>query len=184
MTPRQVLSGFFVLSLLTVVSVGCAGADDEDEPAATTDSALVGGCGPDRLIANAPPERRAILERAAKWIRSPVPYSQTDWKDGHRTDCSGYVSMAWGRSDFTTAQVPPRDSDSSIARVIDWDDLEPGDAVARGSNLITDGHIMLYAGTDYAGFSCFWEQTSPGGTQISSVIKATLTGSYVAIRER
>jgi len=38
----------------------CAAA--EDEPAAgATEDALVGGCGPDRLIAKAPAEKRAIL---------------------------------------------------------------------------------------------------------------------------
>lgn len=174
-----------IVALSLVACAAVERVDEEPEAVATGEDALVGGCGPDRLIANAPPEKRAILQRAAKWLREGVPYSQTTWKDGHRTDCSGYVSMAWGRSDFTTAQLPPRDPNSRIARVIDWDDLEVGDAIARGPTMLSsDGHVMLYAGTDYAGFSCFWEQTSPGGTQISSVIRASLTGRYVAIRER
>ncbi|MBX3230885.1 MAG: C40 family peptidase [Labilithrix sp.] len=166
--------------------VACAAAEEEPEVAATGEDALVGGCGPDRLIANAPPNKRPILERAAKWLREGTKYSQTTWKDGHRTDCSGYVSMAWGRSDFTTAQIPPRNPNSSIARVIEWDELEVGDAIARGDSYISDspGHVMLYAGTDYAGFSCFWELTDPGDTRVSSVIKASLTGKYVAIRQR
>lgn len=177
MSLARISALFFVLSIVACTS-------NTEEETAAGDQALVGGCDPDRLIANAPADRRAILERAAKWIRNPVPYSQTAWKDGHRTDCSGFVSMAWGRSDFTTAELPPRDPSSRIARVIEWSELEPGDAVARGPNLVSDGHVMLYAGTDYAGFSCFWEQSTPGGTQISSVIKTTLTGSFVAIRER
>lgn len=174
-----------------LASVACT-SETEDEgdgangaPAeGTSQDALVGGCGPDRLIANAPADKKQILIRAAKWLRDPVPYSMEDYKDGHRTDCSGYVSMAWGRSDFTTAQIPPRSTSSSIARQIDWDDLQVGDAVARGPTLISEtGHVMLYAGTDYLGFSCFWEQTKPA-TRVSSVIKATLTGDYVAIRQR
>lgn len=180
MTIRAAISGVFSGVLL----VACAGGGEEPASTASTDSALVGGCGVDRLIANAPADKRAILQRAAKWLNEGVPYSQTTYKDGHRTDCSGFVSMAWGRSDFTTADLPPRDPDSRIAKVIDWDDLQVGDAVARGPNLVSDGHVMLYAGTDYAGFSCFWEESSPGGTQISSVIKTSLTGSFVAIRER
>lgn len=162
--------------------IACASTPDE-EPESTED-ALVGGCGPDRMIANAPEERRAILQRAAKWVRDPVPYSQTDYKDGHRTDCSGFVSLAWARSDFTTHQVPPRSPSSSVASQIDWEDLTPGDAVARGPTIVSsDGHIMLYAGTDYLGFSCFWEQTH-GGTRIASVLKTSLTGDYTAIRKR
>jgi hypothetical protein len=158
--------------------------EQDDEGTEVTEDALFGGCGPDRLIANAPPDKRAILERAAKWIRDPVPYSQTAYKDGHRTDCSGFVSMAWGRSDFTTHQVPPRSSSTAIAREIPWDDLEVGDAVARGPTIVSsDGHIMLYAGTDYLGFACFWEQTKPQ-TRIASFLKTSLTGEYVAIRKR
>lgn len=176
------------VGVMFVPVLACASNDSEDEPngdAKTSQDALVGGCGADRLIANAPADKKAILERAAKWVRDPVPYSMEAYKDGHRTDCSGFVSMAWGRSDFTTAQVPPRSSSSSIARQIDWDDLQVGDAVARGpwpgSSV---GHIMLYAGTDYLGFSCFWEQTH-GGTRTASIVKTWLTTSeYVAIRER
>jgi cell wall-associated NlpC family hydrolase len=175
--------------VLAVPIVACASSeeksDGEDDDAKTSQDALVGGCGPDRLIANAPADKKAILQRAAKWVRDPVPYSMEDWKDGHRTDCSGFVSMAWGRSDFTTAQVPPRSSSSSIARKIEWDDLQVGDAVARGPWPTSEvGHIMLYAGTDYMGFACFWEQTH-GGTRTASFVKTWLTTSeYVAIRER
>src|SRR5690606_23557723 len=104
-----------------VYTSGCASdAERDDASTETTEDALVGGCGPDRLIVNAPPAKRAILERAAKWIRDPVPYSQTAYEDGHRTDCSGFVAMAWGRPDFTTHQVPPRSSSSAIAREIPW----------------------------------------------------------------
>lgn len=171
------------LLVITLPAIACASSAEED-PVDHSSDALVGGCGPDRLIANAPSNKRAILERAAKWIRDPVPYSQTDYKDGHRTDCSGFVSMAWGRADFTTHQIPPRSSSSSVARQISWDELDVGDAVARGPTLISsDGHVMLYAGTDYLGFSCFWEQTH-GGTQVSSFLKTSLTGDYVAIRQR
>lgn len=165
--------------------VACAAAEGEPEAPATSQDALVGGCDPDRLIANAPADKKIILQRAAKWMRDPVPYSQEEWKDGHRTDCSGFVSMAWGRSDFTTAELPPRNPNSRIAREIEWSELEVGDAVARGPNIFgSPGHVMLYAGTDYAGVGCYWEQTKPGGTQSSSYIKAFFTGSYVAIRQR
>ena len=42
--------------------------------------------------------RGEILARAESWLHPPVPYSQTAFRDGYRTDCSGYVSMAWRRS--------------------------------------------------------------------------------------
>ncbi len=34
--------------------------------------------------------------RAAVWVTRDVPYSQGATFDGYRTDCSGYLSMAWG----------------------------------------------------------------------------------------
>jgi hypothetical protein len=38
--------------------------------------------------------RAQILARAQTWVDAKVPYSQSAYRDGYRTDCSGYVSMA------------------------------------------------------------------------------------------
>lgn len=40
--------------------------------------------------------------RAERWLAQRVPYSQTRWHEGYRTDCSGYGSMAWGLGRSTT----------------------------------------------------------------------------------
>jgi hypothetical protein len=144
-------------------STGCS-ADSADAAESREDD-LTGlwECQPDRIIANAPPERRAILERAAKWVRNPVSYSLTDYQDGYRKDCSGFVSMAWGLgTSITTAQIPPRSSSTAYAEPTSWEELEPGDAVSRrGTSTVmgmTVGHIRLYAGTTSLGRMCFWEQ--------------------------
>ncbi|MER5640312.1 peptidoglycan-binding protein [Kitasatospora sp. NPDC002227] len=42
--------------------------------------------------------RAQILARAQKWVDARVPYSMSKYRDGYRTDCSGFVSMAWGLS--------------------------------------------------------------------------------------
>ncbi|CCH75331.1 putative hypothetical protein [Nostocoides australiense Ben110] len=34
--------------------------------------------------------------RAQRWVDADVPYSQTSYYNGYRTDCSGYVSFAYG----------------------------------------------------------------------------------------
>lgn len=39
--------------------------------------------------------RATILARAQAWVDRQVPYSQTKWYGGYRTDCSGFNSMAW-----------------------------------------------------------------------------------------
>jgi len=36
-----------------------------------------------------------VIANAKTWLNPPVPYSQTAYHNGYRTDCSGYVSMAW-----------------------------------------------------------------------------------------
>ena len=67
-----------------------------------------------------------ILSRAASW--NGTPYSTTTYKYGpgndvsYRTDCSGYVSMAFHlSSSLTTVTLP------SVVHSISKDDLQPGD---------------------------------------------------------
>lgn len=39
--------------------------------------------------------RSTIVARGQDWVNKHVPYSQSKTYDGYRTDCSGFVSMAW-----------------------------------------------------------------------------------------
>ena len=39
--------------------------------------------------------RPPTLARGMAWINAGVPYSQTRYYAGYRTDCSGFVSMCW-----------------------------------------------------------------------------------------
>src|SRR5688500_18751737 len=54
--------------------------------------------------------RAQILERAKTWLDARVPYSQSachrNQYGSYRTDCSGFVSMAWGlHTSFTTHDI-------------------------------------------------------------------------------
>lgn len=42
--------------------------------------------------------RDEVISRAQDWVNRRIPYSQTQYTDGYRQDCSGYVSMAWKSS--------------------------------------------------------------------------------------
>ena len=46
----------------------------------------------------APPDAAPMLDRAFDWIHRAVPYCQctSGAVGGYRTDCSGFVSVAWG----------------------------------------------------------------------------------------
>jgi len=39
--------------------------------------------------------RSTIVARGQDWVDKHVPYNQGATHDGYRTDCSGFVSMAW-----------------------------------------------------------------------------------------
>jgi hypothetical protein len=84
------------------------------------------------------PERNILLgdicSNAATWLYPPVPYSQQAWYDGYRTDCSGYVSMAWGLgSSYVTWTLP------QVSYPIGKDDLRAGDIL-----LNIDEHVLIF----------------------------------------
>lgn len=80
--------------------------------------------------------RATVIKRAQTWTRTGVPYSQTGWLRSYRTDCSGFVSMAWGLDrSYVTWSLP------EIARPIAKQDLQPGDII-----LNTSRHVVLFGG--------------------------------------
>lgn len=76
-----------------------------------------------------------IIARAQDWVNRAVPYSQSDYTDGYRQDCSGYVSMAWGSSQpgHTTYNM-----EEICYRINRWE-LQPGDAILNPSS-----HVLLF----------------------------------------
>ncbi len=42
--------------------------------------------------------RQTVHDRMQNWVNRQIPYSQTNYTDGYRQDCSGYVSMGWASS--------------------------------------------------------------------------------------
>ncbi|MFF8769637.1 hypothetical protein [Kitasatospora sp. NPDC015120] len=105
--------------------------------------------------------RSETISRAASWVGIGLNYNWNTTHQGYRTDCSGYVSMAWHLATpglDTTSFVP-----SGVASWITKDQLKPGDALlndAAGAS----GHVVLFEGwtdssrTSYSGY----EFTSSG----------------------
>jgi len=79
-----------------------------------------------------------ILQRAKAWVDARVPYSMVKEYNGYRTDCSGFISMAWelARPGFVTGNLPHTVVSSP-------DDLRPGDAI---NNLKPGGlgHVVMF----------------------------------------
>lgn len=98
--------------------------------------------------------RASVLQRAQAWVRLNVPYSQTKFfpnATGYRTDCSGFVSMAY--------QLPTEIASGSFSggpttsllphyfHQITKAELLPGDILlltppSKGA----EGHVVIFAG--------------------------------------
>ena len=110
--------------------------------------------------------RAEVIDRASEWSAKRVPYSQSRYHEGYRTDCSGYVSMAWGLPDSLTTWTIPR-----VAKRIGKGELKPGDVL-----LNNDGgalrHVVIFGGwanaekTSYIGY----EENGPLGRAVRRVI--------------
>lgn len=95
--------------------------------------------------------RKVILQRALRWVDADVPYDQKksykasgDTK-AYRTDCSGFISMAWSLSSSlnTSAFGQP----SGAKRLPSMESLQPGDALLHPKTSREPyAHIMLFAG--------------------------------------
>ncbi|GIG00360.1 hypothetical protein [Catellatospora citrea] len=107
-----------------------------------------------------PITRMQILARAAIWADAQVGYSQLKFRKGWRTDCSGYVSMAWelGRNHWTgdLHQVGER---------VDFDEMRPGDMLLYHNRARPkDGsHVVLFERwvDEPGGDFVMYEQTPP-----------------------
>ncbi|WP_425146503.1 ricin-type beta-trefoil lectin domain protein [Deinococcus sp.] len=83
-----------------------------------------------------------IIARAQKWVDAKVPYDQNATRDGYRTDCSGFVSYAWGLQP-NGLYVPNTVALSQYATQISKNDLRPGDAI-NNQRWGNDGHVILF----------------------------------------
>ena len=91
----------------------------------------------------------AIIARGESWTIAAVPYSQTTYLNGYRTDCSGFVSMAWGLTgsygepiSLTTQTLP------NVATQISVGQLMPGDILDYNSTAdpVNGSHVVLFGG--------------------------------------
>ncbi|MEV0230316.1 FG-GAP-like repeat-containing protein, partial [Nonomuraea sp. NPDC050786] len=117
--------------------------------------------------------RSEVLTRSRTWIDARVPYSQSachgNQYGSYRTDCSGFVSMAWGlRYSYTTSTI------GQVSHQIARSDLQPGDALNRPGE-----HVALFIGWEDAARTrpVVREQAGPDG---APTIQRTWPQSYAA----
>ncbi|MEU4745789.1 VCBS repeat-containing protein, partial [Actinosynnema sp. NPDC023658] len=113
--------------------------------------------------------RAQVLTRAQSWLDvGGVQYSQSrcyrNTYGDYRTDCSGFVSMAWGLggrgSDFWTGNL------DDVSWVIPRSSLQPGDALLRHENNPSVDHVALFVGWEDSAHTrpVVIEQTGSSGT--------------------
>jgi hypothetical protein len=134
------------------------------------------------------------VARGMEWVVAEVPYCQSAnhqpdgdsscsptcerpddpaW-DAYRSDCSGFVSWAWGLPPpgHTTATLAPFDTSVSLA--IDVAQLQPGDAINN------DTHTMLFVGWTSSDMTAAQFMEEPGcsaSPPYAREVTVTLTGS-------
>jgi hypothetical protein len=88
---------------------------------------------------NTPITRSEVLRRAKSWADVPVSYSMYRYRDGYRTDCSGFVSMTWRLgSSRTTGTFGP------VTHQITKNELKGGDVLRWDNTGPGVGHIVLF----------------------------------------
>ncbi|MGP4102461.1 hypothetical protein, partial [Nonomuraea sp. KM90] len=168
-------------------SIHTIGAPPED--AITSPTPTPSGSGQDKgdvgvlyncgVYTNQPMTRSQALVRAKSWIDARVPYSQaachSNQYGSYRTDCSGFVSMAWGLSrSYTTFDI------HLVSHTIARADLQPGDALNDA-----DSHMALFVRWDDAARTrpVVREQAGPDGSPTAErVWSAAYASGYTPIR--
>ncbi|MEW2355766.1 hypothetical protein [Spirillospora sp. NPDC029432] len=90
-------------------------------------------------------ERSEVIARAKTWrphTDRRVPYSQSDYHDGYRTDCSGYVAMA-----LDLPKPGPNTvglTSSRYTKRIKMSELKKGDLVMDAEGTNTTRHVVIF----------------------------------------
>ena len=140
----------FASAVALVGSAGCAVQPEENlgdtgdtSAASSAEEGLTVSCGLSRaaILASVSGGRKTAIERGFAWYDAHVPYSQSKYHEGYRTDCSGFVSMSWqlGTS-FTTLDFIDGTGDDTL--LASYASLLPGDALVHRSG--GEGHVVLF----------------------------------------
>lgn len=110
--------------------------------------------------------RSEALSRAQFWVRFQVPYSMEKYENdqnqkNYRTDCSGFVSLAWHLSSSLTTSTLP-----SVAPLIGKADLKAGDIMNVPASASREvGHVRMFVKwVDSDRYEAVEQAYSTGGT--------------------
>ena len=106
--------------------------------------------------------------RAAYWVSQNIPYNQNAYSDAnsapigpYRTDCSGFISMAWGLSSSLDTQTLPGVSQ----QLPNSSDLQLGDILDYNStiNPVNGSHVVMFVSWANPQHTEYTEMEEAGG---------------------
>jgi hypothetical protein len=163
---------------------GCAesAVDDGDSDVGDTSSDLTAsGCSISRaqILGSVSAGRQAAIKRGFTWFDDHVPYSQSKTHEGYRTDCSGFVSMAWelSKPGETTASFG---ESSKYPKLSSYNDLVPGDALNAAGH-----HVVMFLGWNdsaKASMCVIEQQCTKCGMQFHTRSTSSMKGEYKGMR--
>jgi hypothetical protein len=123
--------------------------------------------------------RDTVLSRAQSWIDVPVPYSQSVWFQGYRTDCSGFTSMSWATRVRKHAYSYSTSTMHDVSHTIAAESLMPGDALLKKGY-----HVRVFYGWVDATHTTYvaYEQTGPWARSSIKSLASDLAYGYKPTR--
>lgn len=166
------ISLFVIPSTVAFVIAGCAmqTTTPEEESTGNAEEAVSCHAGGKSSVT-----RSQIITRGKSWYDEHVQYSQNachaNSYGSYRTDCSGFVSMAWAlSSSYTTSTLP-----NVSKKLGSKNDLQPGDILLnRGS------HVVLFEKWANSAHTKYWayEETNPRTDMAHHVIPYPYYSGY------
>ena len=113
---------------------------------------------------------QTVLDRGQNWVDRGIPYSMEAYTTGpdgrsYRTDCSGFVSMAYGLDQsYSTVTLPEHFTE------INKDDLQPGDIIGNlgAGSAGAAGHVVIFTGWTDSSKTSFTAIEQTGGVGATS----------------
>ncbi|NKZ08905.1 C40 family peptidase [Actinomadura latina] len=133
-----------------------------------------------------PDERSQVIKRAKAWnphSGDRVPYSQTGYHEGYRTDCSGFVAMTLGLPKPGPNTVGL--TSSRFTERIKMSELKKGDLVMDAEGTNTTRHVVIFEKWADGEHTSYWayEQRGRYGTDYRTRDYGLSSGSeYKAYR--
>lgn len=156
--PSRLSPLVFAAALVSVLVLVAAGAR------------LLAPTGPDPL------DRSAVIARAMSWAEAEVAYDQLGHTDGYRTDCSGFVSMAWDLPEnLTTWRIP------LVAEKISKNELQAGDVLLDHTS--DNRHVVIFEKWANWQRTRYWAIELSGNDEIMKTVRRVVPYPYLVNQE-